>query len=789
MRRPPCRQLRLVSALALLLLLPTAILADIFETVTDPLSGRRGHVPSRARRSRRGLNAVSSCGGFISCPSASAAAQMILGNNPNLTISNAVFSKGTCIAGGSVQWGIVQNTGWAPGHVMASWFPKGALVLSSGDATAGNCAVNTLDYYTGLVGGGGDANLNALIPAYTTYDAVALEFTVTALADGLLVFKYAFGSDEYTEWVGTAFNDVFGFFIAPISQPITSGHNVAIVKGTIDTQVSINNVNGNSNSNLWNNNRAFEVSPTKPIEADGYTNLLNTQGFQVTANQQYRFKLAIADAGDQILDSWVWIGGETLLVDQKPVANTTNPTTNCATKTATLNASNSYDPDKGDILSYTWVLTANCYPSVTLTGQTAKVMLGAMLRVAAFSNITGLSLFDSGRRLPVLVCSYCYRCGSVKPRVLSSQLPYICTASSTADDSALALIASNYDPGDFYTVFYTWRVFDITDKGYDNPIISVTVPQDPSYPDPTITFTAADLQQSTALKKYRVALDVTDVATWDQGNGVILGVETFIQLLACPIQPADPPTNIIFDGLKSPEAFTLACYASVVLDASAPLAAAAAKYGKPITTQIFRWSLLDINDVVVWTTDSSTALTLFDGTALLSSYVILPDTFYTLSLAVILDDKDFDDDNWVTKFAVENCGFVLEPLPPQSFNPPPPPSPPPPPPPSPPPPSPPPPSPPPPPPSKPTAPQVTAASKPAATAASSKPTAPQVTASSKPAATAASSKPTAPQVTASSKPAATAASSKSTATQVTASSKTTAAQATYASSAPKPDST
>ena len=66
-------------------------------------------------------------------------------------------------------------------------------MLSSGDASAANCVVNTLDYITLLVGGGGDANLNTLIPAYTTYDAVALEFTVTALKDGLLVFKYAFG--------------------------------------------------------------------------------------------------------------------------------------------------------------------------------------------------------------------------------------------------------------------------------------------------------------------------------------------------------------------------------------------------------------------------------------------------------------------------------------------------------------------------------------------------------------------------------------------------------------------
>jgi hypothetical protein len=50
---------------------------------------------------------------------------MILGSNPNLTISNAVFTKGACNGAAVQQWGIVTNTSWAPGHVMTSWFPKG----------------------------------------------------------------------------------------------------------------------------------------------------------------------------------------------------------------------------------------------------------------------------------------------------------------------------------------------------------------------------------------------------------------------------------------------------------------------------------------------------------------------------------------------------------------------------------------------------------------------------------------------------------------------------------------
>lgn len=42
---------------------------------------------------------------------------------------------------------------------------------------------------------------------------------------------------------------------------------------------------------------------------DGFTALLNTLPVSVTAGAKYHFKLAIADAGDHILDSSVWIAG------------------------------------------------------------------------------------------------------------------------------------------------------------------------------------------------------------------------------------------------------------------------------------------------------------------------------------------------------------------------------------------------------------------------------------------------------------------------------------------------
>ncbi|MDX9752113.1 MAG: choice-of-anchor L domain-containing protein, partial [Flavobacteriales bacterium] len=46
----------------------------------------------------------------------------------------------------------------------------------------------------------------------TTYDACKLEFDVIPGGDSLR-FNFAFASEEYNEWVGSQYNDVFGFFI------------------------------------------------------------------------------------------------------------------------------------------------------------------------------------------------------------------------------------------------------------------------------------------------------------------------------------------------------------------------------------------------------------------------------------------------------------------------------------------------------------------------------------------------------------------------------------------------
>ncbi|MCX6258915.1 MAG: choice-of-anchor L domain-containing protein [Bacteroidia bacterium] len=152
----------------------------------------------------------------------------------------------------------------------------------------------------------GDPDLTALIPGYQTYDACVLEFDFVPSSD-TLKFRYVFGSDEYLEYVGTSFNDVFGFFL---TGPNPSGgnyttQNIAIIPSTT-TPVSINNVNNVNNSSYYINNGTGSTPNNEALQYDGYTVGLTAFAL-VTPCATYYIKLAVADAGDHVLDSGVFL--------------------------------------------------------------------------------------------------------------------------------------------------------------------------------------------------------------------------------------------------------------------------------------------------------------------------------------------------------------------------------------------------------------------------------------------------------------------------------------------------
>jgi gliding motility-associated-like protein len=191
--------------------------------------------------------------------------------------------------------------------------PEG-LTLSSGDIGIA-LGPNTESGFTlpaGGIGGPNDADLDQASSS-TTFDRAVLEFDFVPAGDSLL-FNYVFGSEEYLEWVSAGFNDVFGFFLSGpgISGPYSNNAmNIALVPGTAQP-VSIDNVNNIANPSYYVDNGDGFTAPFNSdpqyIQFDGFTVPLTARAL-VQCGQPYHIKIAIADAGDPILDSSVFLEG------------------------------------------------------------------------------------------------------------------------------------------------------------------------------------------------------------------------------------------------------------------------------------------------------------------------------------------------------------------------------------------------------------------------------------------------------------------------------------------------
>lgn len=187
------------------------------------------------------------------------------------------------------------------------------LLLTSGFA-ANAVGPNNSGSATGFNGSLGDSDLDYLsIKAGNTslsHDACIVELDVFAATDEL-AFEYIFGSEEYPEFVGSNFNDIFAFLISGpgiVGDPgIGNQKNIAILPDNT-TFVEVNSVNFSDNWEYYRNNISSQT-----IQYDGLTSDFKGVKKSLTARQKvtpcntYHLKLAIADRGDFSYDSGVFI--------------------------------------------------------------------------------------------------------------------------------------------------------------------------------------------------------------------------------------------------------------------------------------------------------------------------------------------------------------------------------------------------------------------------------------------------------------------------------------------------
>jgi len=235
-----------------------------------------------------------------------------------VTVSNVTYTGHPNAIGSFTTGANATNLGFSSGILLASGLVNTALGPNTNTGAGTN-----LNYP-------GDPLLNTLITPHTTYDAAILQFDFVPLSD-TIKFRYVFGSEEYPEFVNSSFNDVFGFFVSGGFNPATwtpfVNQNIAIIPGTVNTPVSINNVNNGTNNTGPCVNCAFYVNNTGGmwIEYDGLTTVL-TASLHVVPCVSYSLKLAIADAGDGILDSGVFLEANSFMSNNIQLSTyTTSP--------------------------------------------------------------------------------------------------------------------------------------------------------------------------------------------------------------------------------------------------------------------------------------------------------------------------------------------------------------------------------------------------------------------------------------------------------------------------------
>jgi gliding motility-associated-like protein len=244
-----------------------------------------------------------------------------------------------------------------------------------------------------------DVDLSAAATG-TTYDMCKLEFDFVPIGD-TIEFNYRFGSEEYTTYSCSNFNDIFAFFISGPGYAVPT--NVALIPGTF-CPVSINTINYKTNNPCGNvqapcappfNSLYVDniLSPT--ISYDGLTVKLKAQA-PVTPCSTYHMKFAIADVFDGILDSGVFLEAGSFVSEAATVSaiSSTNnlggstPFTieGCQSSVVTIKRPNPKPTPQLVALTYSGTAT----PGIDYTGFPATVTIPANDTVVSFT-ITALT--------------------------------------------------------------------------------------------------------------------------------------------------------------------------------------------------------------------------------------------------------------------------------------------------------------------------------------------------------------------------------------------------------------
>jgi Calx-beta domain/Domain of unknown function (DUF4114) len=151
--------------------------------------------------------------------------------------------------------------------------------------------------------------------------ALKIDFNTDATASQVF-FQYVFGSEEFTDYSGSAFNDIFTLTL----------NGVNLAKLSDGKTATINNLTPSATPSTWSADYIDNPIGTGPLSSqvilDGYTKTLTFAGTLIP-NAKNTLEIKIKDIGDGALDSAVFLKGGSLgIVDPTTLANAITITDN-----------------------------------------------------------------------------------------------------------------------------------------------------------------------------------------------------------------------------------------------------------------------------------------------------------------------------------------------------------------------------------------------------------------------------------------------------------------------------
>ncbi len=246
---------------------------------------------------------------FLSCFSQ---LNVQLFRNPEISIPGAFIKKDGGIDLKRLQYfGNRDAVGFFQSAIPAFGVENG-IVLSTGIAIA--IATPNRSGNTGAsMGIGGDPDLSRIARG-RTFDTALLLIDFVPQTD-TIAFEYIFGSEEYPEFVDKGVNDLFAFLVR--KKGSSEWTNIAITPTGIP--VTVDQINHLRNTGFFVSNSRFthqemhaldendeKLYLAKYFTFDGFTLRLRA-GTKVDPFELYEMKIAIADVGDDVYDSGVFL--------------------------------------------------------------------------------------------------------------------------------------------------------------------------------------------------------------------------------------------------------------------------------------------------------------------------------------------------------------------------------------------------------------------------------------------------------------------------------------------------